>query len=383
MLSHLYSLLVLAIAIFTSLLGSQVLVKNPYHRPGRAFFLTMLLISARCVFHFGMLNSPDEGTALVWGKAAMAAGVLLSGSLCYLASYLPYSRYEAWPVKNARVFWVAVAALAIFFGLAADGIKTIDFGYGLDYSTAVMAGYVVSLVMSTGASAISLTARQGSRDSSFRSSILLMAAAPLIPFVSMIFLMALGLDPLFAPGLLISALIYAFLVLKHRVLNIGASTRPAKLRSTENGDSILVEGRTLRPAYELFLTDIKEGRPGMVVCRRHPDRIREEIGLNDLPMLWLSSQPGPDRVDPTSLNILQHSITVFVEKASPAVILLEGVEYLISQNSLDKVLRMLYSIRDTVTVSGSKLIMPMDPEVLHQRELALMEKEFTLERAEA
>ena len=343
----------------------------------------MLLISVRSVFHFMMLHATDDSTALAWGKLTMAAGILLCGSLCYLSSYLPYSRYNAWPVKRAHQFWAVVIILAFVFGLATDSVNHIDIGYGLGSSTRVMAGYVVSLLLAMSASIISLSARQGSRDSSFRSSIFLMTAAPLIPFAFIVAILAMDMTPLFAPGLLVSTLIYAYLVMKHRVLTIGKSAHSAKSRRVVRGDSILVEGRELRPAYDAFLDAIREGHQGLIVCRRHPDRLREELDVENVPMLWLSSQPGPDRIDPTSLNILQHSITVFVEKVTPAVILLEGVEYLIAQNSVDKVLKMLYTIRDTVTVAGAKLIIPIDPEVLYERDLALMEKEFTLERAEA
>ena len=379
---HPYTLLVLAIAAFALILGAHVLSKNPYHRPGRAFFLLMSLITARCMLHIGILHSPDAGTALLWGKAVMASTILLSGSACYLSSFLPYSRYRGWPAKCARLFWAAVIALAVFFGLATDQVMVVHVGYGIDYSAAALAGYAVCLVLVMVASAIALTARQGSKDATFRKSILLLAFAPLFPFISMVFLVALGSRPLMAPGLLMTALAYAYLVLKHKVLSIPSMGRASRPINAVRGNAILMEGRELRPAYNVFLDYLDKGHSGMIICRRHPDRVREELG-RDVPMLWLSSQPGPDRVDPTSLNILLHSVTAFIERSAPAVILLEGVEYLISQNSVDKVLRMLYALRDSVTVAGSKLIVMLDPDVLYERDLALMEKEFHLHKAEA
>lgn len=379
---HPYAFLVLAIAAFALILGAHVLSKNPYHRPGRAFFLLMSLTSARCILHAGLLHSPDAGTALLWGKAVMASTILLSGSACYLTSFLPYSRYRGWPAKRARLFWAAVIALAVFFGLSTDQVAVITVGYGIDYSAAALAGYAVCLGLVVAASFIALTARQGSKDASFSKSILLLAFAPLFPSISMLFLVALGFRPLMAPGLLVTALVYAFLVLKHKVLSISSSGRASRPIDTVRGDAILMEGRSLRPAYDVFLNYLDKGHSGMIICRSHPDRVREEL-VRDVPMLWLSSQPGPDRVDPTSLNILLHSATAFIERSAPAVILLEGVEYLISQNSVDKVLRMLYALRDAVTVAGSKLIVILDPDVLYERDLALMEKEFDLQKAEA
>ena len=378
-----YTILVLAIAAFSMILGLHVLSRNPYHKPGRAFFLLMLLISVRSLFHAFLLNSPDEETALAWGKAVMAISILLCGSTCYLASFLPYSRYWGWPAKRARLFWTMVIILAAVFGLVTDKVKLVPMGFGIDYSAAALAGYAVCLGLAAASSVIAVTARQGSRDPSFQRTISLLAAAPLLPFAGVVLFMAIGMRPLLAPGMLVTALVYTYLVLKHKVLSMPISGHAPKRNPAVLGDAILMEGRELRPAYDAFLSYKESGYSGLVICRRHPDRVREEMSTQDVPMLWLSSQPGPDRIDPTSLNILLHSVIAFIEKSAPAVILLEGAEYLISQNSVDKVLCMLYSLRDSVTVTGSKLIVLLDPDVLYERDLALVEKEFALQEASA
>ena len=93
----------------------------------------------------------------------------------------------------------------------------------------------------------------------------------------------------------------------------------------------------------------------------------------DVATLWLSALPGPDRIDPSSLNILNHSISGFIFKGVPVVILLEGLEYLIAENSL-KVLQMLYSIRDAVTITRFQTNNSHDPMALRAQELALLEK---------
>ncbi len=99
-------------------------------------------------------------------------------------------------------------------------------------------------------------------------------------------------------------------------------------------------------------------------------------------MIWLATQPGPDRVDPTSLSILQHTIVDFLQKGPPSVILLDGLEYLMSENQSEKVLRFVYTLRDLVTVSNSQLLVSLDPEVLELRDLAKLEREFELIRTE-
>jgi hypothetical protein len=380
---YLYTLLVLAIAVFALALGLYVLSKNPYHKPGRAFFLFMLLIAVHNLFHALLPNSPDEGTARAWSKAIMSSSILLGGSVCYLASFLPYTRYRGWPAQYARIFWAAVITLAAVFALADYSVIMISVGYGIDLSNISLLGYAICLALSAGASITAATARSGSKDPNFGRNVLLLAMVPLLPFILVVPFLVLGTPPLLAPGLMATSLIYAYLVLKNKVLSIPAPHHASKPSKAAQGDAVLMEGRQFRPAYEVFRGHVENGCSGLIVCRRHPDRIREETGASNVPMLWLSSQPGPDRIDPTSLNTLLHTVTTFIERSAPAVVLLEGVEYLISQNSLDHVLRMLYSLRDTVTVTGSKLIVLLDPDVLYERDLALMEKEFVLQEASA
>jgi hypothetical protein len=81
-------------------------------------------------------------------------------------------------------------------------------------------------------------------------------------------------------------------------------------------------------------------------------------------------------VDPASLSILQHTVVDFLQKGSTSVILLDGLEYLVSENQVDKVLRFIYTVHDAVVISGSKFIVPVDPDILGTKDLALFEREF-------
>lgn len=299
---------------------------------------------------------------------------------CLLPALHPVSGV-AGPVRPHLL--AAVITLAAVFALADYSVIMISVGYGIDLSNISLLGYAICLALSAGASITAVTARSGSKDPNFGRNVLLLAMVPLLPFILVVPFLVLGTPPLLAPGLMATSLIYAYLVLKNKVLSIPAPHHASKPSKAAQGDAVLMEGRQFRPAYEVFRGHVENGCSGLIVCRRHPDRIREETGASNVPMLWLSSQPGPDRIDPTSLNTLLHTVTTFIERSAPTVILLEGIEYLISQNSTDKVLRMLYSLRDSATVTGSKLIVLLDPDVLYERDLALMEKEFVLQEASA
>ncbi len=68
----------------------------------------------------------------------------------------------------------------------------------------------------------------------------------------------------------------------------------------------------------------------------------------------------------------------FLQRGTESIILLDGIEYLVSNNSAEKVQKLMYTVRDAVVMSGAKLIVPIDPEVLDKKDLALLEREFEL-----
>ena len=60
---------------------------------------------------------------------------------------------------------------------------------------------------------------------------------------------------------------------------------------------------------------------------------------------------------------------------SKADILLDGLEYLITNNNFLTVLRLVQSLRDQVAINHSILLVAMNPSTLDAHELNLLEKE--------
>ncbi|KAF5043621.1 hypothetical protein DSECCO2_500320 [anaerobic digester metagenome] len=93
------------------------------------------------------------------------------------------------------------------------------------------------------------------------------------------------------------------------------------------------------------------------------------------PILWLAQSPGPERVDPSNLQLLTHMTLEFVRKG-PSIIALEGLEYLMLNNDLNKVLKFLGQLRDEAIVEGSILLVSVDPRTLTERQRAILEREL-------
>jgi len=60
---------------------------------------------------------------------------------------------------------------------------------------------------------------------------------------------------------------------------------------------------------------------------------------------------------------LSHTIKEFIKKTGNGVVLLEGLEYLITQNDYRDVLKFVQSLSDSIAVSNSCLIVPVDRPV--------------------
>lgn len=143
------------------------------------------------------------------------------------------------------------------------------------------------------------------------------------------------------------------------------------------GTSYILKTRDVRKAYNAYMElKEKESREGIVISRIFPDRLRQRYGVNESTFLWLSYESTQESIDPSDLEKLEYLVHEFVSSHEGAVVLLDGVEYLILQNSFESTLKFLQSLNDQIILNGATLIMPLDPKSLDKKELSLLEREL-------
>jgi two-component system cell cycle response regulator len=113
---------------------------------------------------------------------------------------------------------------------------------------------------------------------------------------------------------------------------------------------------------------------GLAISRQHPDLIRQKYGLEETPIYWLATRTGQDVISPTNLGILTHTMIQFIEENASGVILLDGLEYLVSNNDFNKVLRVIDQVNDHISQGTAIMIIPVDPRAFEAKELALLER---------
>jgi hypothetical protein len=141
------------------------------------------------------------------------------------------------------------------------------------------------------------------------------------------------------------------------------------------GTAYLVEERRPRQSIALCEKYLAEGANLMIISRDPPQKLIEGTSISPRKTIWLTNLPGTDRLDPTSIGLLMGEIRKFVEDSKKkAVILIDGLEFLISVNTYDRMLQFVNQVRDIAVTTGSIVIIPFDMRTLNEREQALLER---------
>lgn len=147
------------------------------------------------------------------------------------------------------------------------------------------------------------------------------------------------------------------------------------IEESVEGSAFLVEERRPRQSIVLCEKYLAEGANLMIISRDPPQKLIEGAPIAPRKTIWITNLPGKDHLDPTAVGLLMGEIKKFVEESRRrAVILIDGLEFLISVNTYDRMLQFISQIRDIAVTSGSILIIPFDMRTLSEREQALLER---------
>ncbi len=123
-------------------------------------------------------------------------------------------------------------------------------------------------------------------------------------------------------------------------------------------------------ARELFRELVRPGLPGLAIARTAED---EAPGVE---VRWLGRKapdgsPGLERM----AEVLK-AVEEFCGQREGAVVLLDGVEYLATRHDFANVLRFLQDLKEAVAARGARLLVPVDPSALEQRQMALLARDL-------
>jgi len=133
-----------------------------------------------------------------------------------------------------------------------------------------------------------------------------------------------------------------------------------------------------KTAYKIFADLSLRSFPSLCISRERPDRLMRDYDVLRESIILLSSIPvdGFKAVD--SLQDVSINILLFLSKHGKSVVLLDGVEYLISRSDFNTVFRFIQELRFNFVNSNAILLLPIDLATLAEREKALLLSELTL-----
>jgi len=131
-------------------------------------------------------------------------------------------------------------------------------------------------------------------------------------------------------------------------------------------------------SYEIFRDWVTHGHQGLCITRDFPAKIRKKYGLEKTPIIWLSTSDTENTVPPQNLSALFYHIENFLKKSKNGILLISGLEYLITHNTYQSVLKFIQLLNEQIAIREAVLIVPVSPLTMEEKDLKLFERELTL-----
>lgn len=369
------SIVALWVSVFSALF---VLYKRPRERTNQIFSLWAFMVAIIATGDFFRKISQTPETAMLWAKIMMFGVTFLMSALIHLALLItPKSSI----LKRKHVLKIVYAPSFVFLALLPTdlliaGVTKIGWRYSVVWGPAML---IFALVFGT---------------------FLLVGAAILIKKVWLIkpinyyflvfgFFILIGLSTNFIPQLeafeiptisplaMGASVLFAFVVLKHKFIIIPMAENTLMTKpeyDLEAGRIYLVKEEQPETSFSIFVDLVTHGYYGMCISRRPPHEIREKYNLKRTPIFWLTELKGDHNI--FDVQRLVRVILSFLDSGKrKSVILLHGLEYLITRNGFSSTLKALHFINDYIMKNEAYMITSISPLTLGTQQLKLLEAE--------
>ncbi|MBU1158681.1 MAG: DUF835 domain-containing protein [Candidatus Thermoplasmatota archaeon] len=151
------------------------------------------------------------------------------------------------------------------------------------------------------------------------------------------------------------------------------------------GWSYVVKEERPAKSFALFSSLVSSGARGLCISRAHPDMLKKKYGF-DASVIWLTKtetpqkatdQKGVEFVSPNNLAHLASSIREFLSKGENGAVIIEGLEYLNTQNDFKSVLKFVQLINEQIVLDKGFLFVPVDPATMDPKDFSLIEREMS------
>ncbi len=142
------------------------------------------------------------------------------------------------------------------------------------------------------------------------------------------------------------------------------------------GNSYYINEEKPHVAYNIFEQIVNKNYNGLCITRINPENFELVKRLENTEFYWLSMIGKKYSLSPGDLPKILAVIKEFLKRNERGVVLIDGIEALITNNDFTKVLRFIQNIKDAISERRGILLIPIDLNTLNSRERAMFEKEI-------
>ena len=117
------------------------------------------------------------------------------------------------------------------------------------------------------------------------------------------------------------------------------------------------------------------GHPLLVISRIPGNRLEDDFALPEAVTKWLTEKGEGEQVCKATLEDIRREIEGFLFGAERAVIIIDGLEFLIGLHGFDRTIELIRSLIDSITTQNHLLMIPVDLDVFTTRQRAILLRE--------
>jgi len=145
------------------------------------------------------------------------------------------------------------------------------------------------------------------------------------------------------------------------------------------GTVYLVKDENAKKSFDMFVDTVLKGVHGLCITRKNPGKVKLQYGLEKTPVIWLTNVATEHTsIMPNGIIELSMLVSKFLTDVEHCVILIDGIEYLITHNDYPQTLKMIQMLKDKVADGNSHLILSINHDTWDEKQLKLLESEMDI-----
>ena len=141
----------------------------------------------------------------------------------------------------------------------------------------------------------------------------------------------------------------------------------------EKGRVFLVRDKNDKTCFAMF-KDLTSAFPGLVIARVNPATLG--YSKDRVKFIWLTEREVKNCINPSDIEDLYNEIKKFVKKQKEGIVLLQGINYIISGTNFKTLLRTLSLLKDEISSSSNVIIVSFNQNLLGKEEAEKLKSEF-------